>query len=280
MAQPYRDSSGNAADYPKAGLRPFPACRSRPTGPTITSVVKSPPKRQHSTRVRHVTLTLDSERGCDSLAGGAPDLTLNDGGSATYTGGSGTMSWPLATRWLRVKTRHRWRRRRSTLTAPHQDGARQHRQPVAERAHPGRAAIYTMAASSLAIDGNGFFDTSSSLSDTVTLTTTYVNDVIILNIVENGPAFSSVIRYGWPDLASEGGCGNGGTSLIYQYYAISPNALSADVITVNFSGTPYAELNAFGVAAQIRHPRSIPTPRYPQPPLAGLPGRPPAMRTI
>ena len=44
-----------------------------------------------STPARLVTLTLDHERGGDGQhRGGTPTLTLNDGGTATYSGGSGT----------------------------------------------------------------------------------------------------------------------------------------------------------------------------------------------
>ncbi len=80
------------------------------------------------------------------------------------------------------------------------------------------------------------------------MTTTKANDVIILEIVENGTTVSSVSDTDgltWYQRAVAGT----GSRHIYEYYAIAPNALSADAITVNFSGTAsYADLNAFGIS--------------------------------
>ena len=100
----------------------------------------------------------------------------------------------------------------------------------------------------MAIDGNGLFSTfSSSASDSVTLTTADGNDVIILNVAENGTSVSSVSDTDgltWHEKAVAGTAGN----LIYQYYAVAPTALSADTITVTFAGTSYfTDLNAFGI---------------------------------
>ena len=53
-----------------------------------------------------------------TVAGGTPTLTLNDGGTATYTGGSGsnalTFSYTVGT----DRTPRRWRPRRSISTQP------------------------------------------------------------------------------------------------------------------------------------------------------------------
>ena len=101
----------------------------------------------------------------------------------------------------------------------------------------------------LALDGNGFANKSApTTSASVTLTTTHPNDVIILDIVQNGTAVSSVsdvAGLSWHQRAVAGTAGQ----TIYEYYAIAANALSADVITVNFAGAAgYVDLNAFGVS--------------------------------
>ena len=52
----------------------------------------------------------------------------------------------------------------------------------------------------------------------------------------NGPTVASVSDTAgltWHERAVAGCSG----ALIYQYYAIAPNALSGDTITVNFAGT-------------------------------------------
>ncbi len=102
----------------------------------------------------------------------------------------------------------------------------------------------------LALDGNGFSSRpfESTTSTSVTLTTANANDVIILDIVQNGTTVSSVSDTAdlvWHQRAVAGS----GSDTIYEYYAIAPNALSADAITVNFAGTAsYVDLNAFGIS--------------------------------
>ena len=101
----------------------------------------------------------------------------------------------------------------------------------------------------LALDGNAFTNFPSNHSSAaVTLTTANSNDVIILDIVQNGANVNSVsdtTGLTWHQRAVAGAAGQ----TIYEYYAIAPNALSSDVITVNFTGTAsYADLNAFGVS--------------------------------
>ena len=80
------------------------------------------------------------------------------------------------------------------------------------------------------------------------MTTANANDVIILNIAENGTTVSSVSDTAGLTWHQEAVAGTG-PYLIYQYYAIAPTALSADAITVNFTGSSYfADLNAFGIS--------------------------------
>jgi len=103
---------------------------------------------------------------------------------------------------------------------------------------------------SLALDGNAFssrpFESSTSAS--VALTTKNADDVIILEIVQNGTTVSSVSDTAdltW-NLRAVAGTG---PNTIYEYYAIAPNALSADAITVDLAGTAsYVDLNAFGIS--------------------------------
>ena len=102
----------------------------------------------------------------------------------------------------------------------------------------------------IALDGDGFSSRpfESTTTTSVTLTTTQANDVIILEVVENGSTVGSVADAAgliWNVRAVAGS----GSNLIYEYYAIASTPLSADAITVNFTGTAsYADLNAFGVS--------------------------------
>ena len=102
----------------------------------------------------------------------------------------------------------------------------------------------------LALDGNSFFTSAvTSISTDVTLTTAYANDVIILNIAENGTSVNSVSDTDgltWHQRAIAGTAPN----LLYEYYALATGSLSADTITVSFTGggANYDALNAFGIS--------------------------------
>ena len=83
------DAAGNAANLSLTGL-----AQSGPqvdtTTPTISSLVESPPSGDLNAG-KTITLTLDmSEAVTVNTTGGAPTLSLNDGGTATYSGGSGS----------------------------------------------------------------------------------------------------------------------------------------------------------------------------------------------
>ncbi len=88
----------------------------------------------------------------------------------------------------------------------------------------------------------------SKSSTSVALTTANANDVIILDIVQNGTTVNTISDTAdltW-NLRAVAGTGS---DTIYEYYAIAPNVLSADAITVNFTGTAsYVDLNAFGIS--------------------------------
>lgn len=100
------------------------------------------------------------------------------------------------------------------------------------------------------VDGTAFSTraTTSANAATVALTTQNSNDVIILDIVQNGSSVASVSDadgLNWQQRAVAGA----GSQTIYEYYAIAPAALSGDAITVNFNGpTSYVDLSAFGVS--------------------------------
>ena len=44
-----------------------------------------------------------------TVAGGTPTLTLNDGGTATYTGGSGSNALTFSYTWRPARTPPTWR---------------------------------------------------------------------------------------------------------------------------------------------------------------------------
>ena len=84
-----KDGAGNAANLSLSGIaQGSPQIDTTP--PTISSIVESPSSGDLSTG-SSVTLTLDmNEVVTVNTTGGKPTLTLNDGGTATYTSGSGT----------------------------------------------------------------------------------------------------------------------------------------------------------------------------------------------
>ncbi len=81
------DSAGNAANLSLAGL-PQGSPQIDTTTPTVSSLVESPSSGDLDAG-KTVTLTLTLSDAV-TVAGGTPTLTLNDGGTATYTSGSGT----------------------------------------------------------------------------------------------------------------------------------------------------------------------------------------------
>ena len=82
-----KDSSGNAASLSLAGLT-----QSGPqidtTAPTVAAITESPATGDLNAG-KSVALTLGFSETV-TVAGGAPTLTLNDGGVATYASGSGS----------------------------------------------------------------------------------------------------------------------------------------------------------------------------------------------
>lgn len=107
----------------------------------------------------------------------------------------------------------------------------------------------TVGVAPLTLDGDGFtnrpFEVTTSA--TVSLTTTKSNDVLVLDVVQNGPAVTAVTDsagLGWHLRAQAGA----GSATIEEYYAIASNAVANDTITVNFAGAAsYVDFNAFGV---------------------------------
>ena len=228
--------SGNAAaELTGAVTTLFGLQISTSLGPDITSVTESPSSGDYGVG-QVVTLALGLSE-VVTVAGGTPTLSLSDGGTATYAAGSGT----------------------NTLTFTYTVGAGQSTADLTATAvnlnsatltdSAGRAtnlSINSLAQTgpqinvtspTIALDGNAFFSTSSASSAaSVALTTSYVNDVIILNIEENGSAVASVSDTAgltWQLHAVAGS----GSALLYQYYAIAKSVLSADAVTVNFTGS-------------------------------------------
>jgi hypothetical protein len=240
------DSGGNAANLSLTGLtQAGPQVDTMPA--TVNAVAHSASSVLEPGATETLTLNMSEVVNVNTI-GGTPTLTLNDGGTATYTGGSGT----------------------NALTFSYTVGAGQNTSSLAATAVNLNGATISNANGAanlslngltqsgpqidgtltLAIDGNGFFSaqgpTSSSIN--VGLTTANPNDVIILNIAVNGPTVASVSDTAgltWQERAVTGISGQ----LLYQYYAIAPHALSVDTITANFTATPsYVGLNAFGIA--------------------------------
>src|SRR5258706_16124753 len=93
-----QDGSGNAASLSLSGLTQA-GPQIDTTTPTVASLVAS------GTGItagagdlgagKVVTLTLNLNEAV-KVAGGTPTLTLNDGGTATYTGGNGTKALTLS----------------------------------------------------------------------------------------------------------------------------------------------------------------------------------------
>jgi hypothetical protein len=241
-----KDGAGNAANLSLTGLTQT-GPQIDTTTPTISSVVESPSSGDLDAG-KTVTLTVNLSEAV-TVAGGTPTLTLNDGGTATYTGGSGTNSLSFSYTVAAGQNTSAL-----TATAVNLNSA-----SIADGA--GNAANLSLIGltqtgpqidtivSSLELDGNGFSSTSvGSPSTNVTLTTANVNDVIILNIEENGTTVGSVSDAAGLTWNLQAVAGTGG-DLLYQYYAVAPNALSADAISVNFAGTAsFVDLNAFGIS--------------------------------
>ena len=89
-----QDAAGNSANLAGAVTNPAGTLQIDTTAPTVTSVVASGTGidggGNGDLNAGHVvTLTVNLSEAV-TVAGGTPTLTLNDGGTATYTGGSGT----------------------------------------------------------------------------------------------------------------------------------------------------------------------------------------------
>lgn len=96
-----------------------------------------------------------------------------------------------------------------------------------------------------AIDGISGTSFGVAASQTVTLSTTSTNDIIIAQFEINGFLFSSVSDTAgltWA-LRTSTGLSNGQ----YEYYAKSPGILTNDVITLTLSGAGFSAVNAFAI---------------------------------
>ena len=87
------------------------------TTPTISAIAESPSSGDLDAG-KTVTFTLTmSEAVTVNTTGGTPTLTLNDGGTATYSQRLGHTALTFSYTVALVRTPRRWRRRRSTSTA-------------------------------------------------------------------------------------------------------------------------------------------------------------------
>ena len=237
------DSGGNAGNLSLSGLTQVGPQINTAAG-TITAVAESPASGVLEAGAT-ATLTLDMSEAV-TVSGGTPTLTLNDGATATYTGGSGsnalTFTYMVGSGQNTLAL---------AATAVNLNGA-----TIANGNGAADLSLSGLTQSgpqidgtpALGIDGNSFAGTWAAATSTdVTLTTFNPSDVIILDVAENGSTVASVSDTAgltWHERAVAGS----GSNLIYQYYAIAPEALSADTITVNFTGAiSYAALNAFGI---------------------------------
>ena len=85
-----KDGSGNAANLAGAVTNPAGTLQIDTTPPVISSIAESPSSGDlNAGKTVAYTLAM-SEVVTVNTTGGSPTLTLNDGGTATYTGGSGT----------------------------------------------------------------------------------------------------------------------------------------------------------------------------------------------
>src|SRR5207244_4070932 len=88
-----KDGAGNAANLTGAVTNPAGTLQIDATAPTVTSLVASGTGITAGAGLlgagKTVTLTLNLSEAV-TVAGGTPKLTLNNGGTATYTGGSGS----------------------------------------------------------------------------------------------------------------------------------------------------------------------------------------------
>src|SRR5262249_19813707 len=82
-----KDGAGNAANLALTGLTQT-GPQINIASPTLTSVLETPSNGDLNAG-KTVIFNLNLSNAV-TVAGGVPTLTLNDGGTATYTGGSGT----------------------------------------------------------------------------------------------------------------------------------------------------------------------------------------------
>jgi hypothetical protein len=107
------------------------------------------------------------------------------------------------------------------------------------------------AAVGLTIDGTANVANGSGTSQTITLTTSHSNDVIILMSESNGSSSGTVIS-GISDTAgltwARRKTNAVGELALEEWYATSASPLSSDSITVSYNAsTTYIELTAFGI---------------------------------
>ena len=279
-----KDSAGNAASLTLSGLTQSGPQIDTAT-PAVTGVTASPATGALDAG-KTVALTLSFSEAV-TVAGGTPTLTLNDGGTATYASGSGTNALTfgytvgagqntpdLAVTAINLNSATvtdgagnpaNTGGALTTLIGLQIDTAAPTVASVVESPPTGSlttgqagtitlnlsepVTLTSVATASLGLDGNAALASNPSTAiGSVTLTTTRANDVIILEIAQNGTTVTSVSDTAgltWHQRAVLDPASNPS----YEYYAIAPNVLSGDTIDVNYAKTPFLEYeNAFGIS--------------------------------
>ena len=215
-----------------------------------------------------------------TVSGGTPTLTLNDGGTATYTGGSGSDALTFTYTATVGQTTPSLAATAVNLNGATITNANGNADlSLSGLTQSGPQVAAASATPTLAIDANNTSTASWATSSNVTLTTSNPNEVIILDI-DSGATVGSVsdtagLTWQQRAVASVNG------SFLYEYYAIAPNELSADTITVNFTGSTTSVLNAFSiVGANTSSPFDTNASLAGTSSAARQSRRPPATRTI
>ncbi|HEV3341909.1 MAG TPA: hypothetical protein VG125_16195, partial [Pirellulales bacterium] len=236
------DSGGNAANLSLSGLPQIgPQIISTPA--VVTAVADSSGGVLEAGGTATLTLELTQPV---TVSDGVPTLTLNDGGTATYVGGSGSDALTFTYTAAVGQTT-------SSLaaTAVNFNGATiasangNANLSLSGLTQSGPQVAAVSAKPTLAIDGNNTSTAAWATSSNVTLTTSNPNEVIILDI-DSGATVGSVSDTAGLTWQQRGVASVNG-SFLYEYYAIAPTELSADSVTVSFSGWTSSVLNAFSI---------------------------------
>jgi hypothetical protein len=101
----------------------------------------------------------------------------------------------------------------------------------------------------IALDGSVIGNSGGASSFAVSLTTTNANDIIIVHVTTNAGPVTSISDTAGLTWAKRTSGGDGTTSkVIEEWFAVAPNALTSDSITVNTTGSGFITVIAFGIS--------------------------------